>query len=85
MISKYQRTSKFDREFRQAEYELEKVLEDAIINIKHKGLMTRTSFYNMQVHKAKQILKLNLPNSSAESANRFLMKCMRIWDTEDLR
>jgi hypothetical protein len=72
----------FERELRQAEYEIEKALEDSILRLKRGG-MTRTSFYNMLVRQGKETLNAGI--GTVKSANAHLMKCMRIWDTEDLR
>jgi hypothetical protein len=77
-----QRLSKFDREFAQEEYEIQRALENAIISLKRGG-MTRTSFYNMSVRQGKDMLKMGL--GTVKSANEHLNKVMRIWDMEDLR
>jgi hypothetical protein len=72
----------FERELEQADYELQKALEDSIISLK-KGGMTRTSFYNMMVRKGKECIKYGITTPKTEIEH--LNKVMRIWDVEDLR
>lgn len=72
---------KFERELMQEEYEIETAFEQSILKFKHGG-MTATSFHNMQVRQQQAFLKAGI--GTQESANRFVLKCMRIWAMEGM-